>query len=84
MTLKGTLKEAVLEAKRSTEKLYDGKLLWLSEAMMHLTYCIAPEDFFINMMKEGIPRMTVGSSNMAASRECLWEFDGKKAHWVAL
>ena len=72
MTLKGTLQEAVLEAKRSTEKLRDGKLLWLTGFLIQFMTSMVPEDFVKTMMKEEAPKMTVGSSNMAASREFLW------------
>lgn len=84
MKPKPAIDMATKEAQRTTQKLRDTKLLWFMAKLNGFKMSILPETY-IQMRGNGhVPKMTIFTTNMAASREKLWEFDGKKVHWVSM
>ena len=84
MLPKPTMDEAIKEAQRSTTKLRDPKLLWFMAKLNDFKMSILPEAYIQTTGKAHVPKMTILTSNMAASREKLWEYDGKKVHWITM
>ena len=55
-------------------------MCWLFGALAALL----PNSAWYKMNAESVDKHALACSNMAASRNHVWSFDGKKTHWVAL
>ena len=83
-SLKDDLISQVQESKRVTDYFRDGKLFSAINLITKVLACIPPNFVVTSIIRDSWQKNPIICSNMAASREHVWSFDGNKTHWVTI